>query len=156
MARRTRIDTAAGALEAAQAVGRAILPPAHVPLTEADGPFWLSVIAARAAVEWTAQDLECAALLARTMRQLENEQRLLATEGAVLATDKGSLFANPRVAVVHGMHAQIKGWRQTLGIHSRGLQGEARDVQKRRAHAKVVEAGLAADDFEGLLAGGLN
>jgi hypothetical protein len=124
-------------LAKAQAVD--LRPPASVPMLDRDKPFWASILAARARSEWNDHDLEFAAMLARAMGQLENEQRLLEQEGTVIATATGNLTANPRVTVVHGLHAQVKGCRQSLGIHSRGQGGEARDVEKRRTFAKNIE-----------------
>jgi hypothetical protein len=82
------------------------------------------------------------------MAALVDNRRKLRAEGEVLKPDGGKEFANPRVAVVHGLHAQIKSGRQSLSIHGRAA-GEARDVGKRRAQAKDIEAGnpLAGDDL---------
>ena len=153
MSRKQRIDTVAGAVGVASGKQR-ILPPAHVPLDDFDVPFWLSVIEECAGIEWTPHRLEYAAFLARNMAQVEIDQRKLRQEGAVLANDKGNLQHNPRVAAVHTGLSAIKAIRQSLGIHSRALDGEPRDAGKRRGMAKSIEAGLASggdDDREKLL-----
>lgn len=152
MSRRQRIDSATGAVAVMLKAAKRINPPAHAPLDDDALPFWNDVIAAKAQSEWNEHDLAIASDLANAMAQLVENRRMLRAEGEVLKPDGGKEFANPRVAVVHGLHAQIKSARQSLYIHGRA-SGEARDVGKRRAQAKEVEAGspLAGDD-EDLLA----
>ena len=150
--RRQRIDSATGAVAVMLKAAKRINPPAHAPLDDDALPFWNEIVAARAQSEWNDHDLTCASDLANAMAQLVENRRMLRAEGEVLETEKGSKFANPRVSVVHGLHAQIKSARQSLYIHGRAA-GEARDVGKRRAQAREIEAGspLATDD-EALLA----
>jgi hypothetical protein len=148
MPRKQRIDSATAAVEVMLKSTRRIEPPAHAPLDDDAGPFWDEVIAARAASEWNDHDLTCASDLANAMAQLVSNRRKLRQEGEVLTPDGGKEFANPRVAVVHGLHAQIRSARQSLYIHGRA-NGRVEDVAKRRAMAKEIEAGspLAGDDL---------
>ena len=146
--RKQRIDSATAAVEVMIRAARDIEPPAHAPLEGDALPFWDDIIAARAKSEWSGHDLACASDLANAMAMMVENRRKLRAEGEVVATDKGSLHANPRVSVVHGLHAQIKAARQSLNIHGRAA-GEARDVGARRAQTKEIEAGspLAGDDL---------
>lgn len=146
--RKQRIDSATAAVEVMVKAERDIQPPAHAPLDADALPFWDDIIAARAKSEWSGHDLACASDLANAMAMLVENRRKLRAEGEVLTTDKGAAQANPRVSVVHGLHAQIKAARQSLNIHGRAA-GEARDVASRRAQAKEIEAGspLAGDDL---------
>lgn len=146
--RKQRIDSATAAVEVMIRAARDIEPPAHAPLDDDALPFWDDIISARAKSEWSGHDLACASDLANAMAMLVENRRKLRTEGEVLTTDKGASQANPRVSVVHGLHAQIKAARQSLNIHGRAA-GEARDVGARRAQAKEIEAGspLAGDDL---------
>lgn len=148
MPRKQRIDSATAAVEVMIRSAREIEPPLHAPLDDDAAPFWDDVIAARAKSEWNDHDLTVASDLANAMAQLVENRRKLRAEGEVLCPEGGKEFANPRVAVVHGLHAQIKGWRQSLSIHGRAA-GEARDVGKRRAAAKDIEAAnpLADEDL---------
>lgn len=124
---------------------REIVPPSNVPLAKDDLPFFASVIAEFARSDWTAHQLELAALLARTMADLEREQSLLRAEGAVVDGKFGPVV-NPRKLVVQ-MHAgNILGFRRSLSLHGRAQGGEARDVAKRRLAAKEIEAGAELDD----------
>lgn len=152
MDRKQRIDSATGAVAVMLKAAKRINPPAHAPLDEDALPFWNEVVGARAQSEWNDHDLACASDLANAMAQLVENRRMLRAEGEVLETDKGSKYSNPRVSVVHGLHAQIKSARQSLYIHGRAA-GKVEDVAKRRAHAREIEAGspLAGDD-EDLLA----
>jgi hypothetical protein len=147
MSRKQRVDSLAGQVTVAASTHIEIMPPSNVPLELMDLPFWHSIIDAKAKVEWTSHDLEVAAILARTMGQLEKEQKLLRDEGTVIVTERGQPMANPRVAVVHGLHAQVKGYRQSLAIHGRA-SGEARDVGKKRGIAKNTESALASHEDE--------
>lgn len=143
--RKGRIDSTTEAVSIMLRAARDILPPAHAPLDDDALPFWNDIIAVRAKSEWSGHDLACASDLANAMAQLVDNRRKLRDEGEVLTPDGGKPFANPRVAVVHGLHAQIKAARQSLNIHGRAA-GEARDVGKRRAQAKAIEDGNPLDD----------
>ena len=74
--------------------------PAHVSLRDGDGPFWDGIVCARGRDEWTAADLVVAAQLARCQRDIEIEQVSLDGEGTVLRNERGTMVANPRVAVL--------------------------------------------------------
>jgi hypothetical protein len=147
-ARKQRIDSKTAQVEVMLRASRKIAPPVHAPLDDDAGPFWDEIISARAVSEWNDHDLACASDLANAMAQLVDNRRKLRVEGEVQENAAGTPMTNPRVSVVHGLHAQIRGARQSLYIHGRAA-GEARDVSKRRAQAKEIEAGnpLAGDDL---------
>lgn len=148
--RKARIDSAAEAVAVMIKAAKVIEPPAHSPLDDDALPFWDDIVEARAKAEWSGHDLSCASDLANAMAQLVFNRRALRAEGEVLHNDKGTAYANPRVSVVHGLHAQIKAARQSLNIHGRAA-GEARDVAGRRKAAKAIEAANPLED-EDLLA----
>lgn len=148
MARRTRIDTVAGAVAAAQAGQAQISPPSNVPLAAEDLPFFASVIDEFARSEWTAHQLELAAMLARKMRLLRDELATLESEGFVSVTAGGSPCQNPRIGGVRMLDTSIMATRRSLQIHARAKNGETRDTANRRAHAKEYEG-----DGDDLLAG---
>ena len=137
--RRQRIDSITAQVVVMQRSLLTIEPPGHVPLSEADHPFWESIIAEKPKSEWTATDLEIAAMLARSLRKLRDEDALLDTEGSVVTTAGGNVAQNPRGRIVADLHTRAMKYRQTLGIHSRGKDGEKRDVDRRRALAFGVE-----------------
>jgi hypothetical protein len=138
----------AGAVAAAQAGQAQISPPSNVPLAAEDLPFFASVIDEFARSEWTAHQLELAAMLARTMADLEKDQRLMRVEGPILTTDKGTPVVNPRKTVIQMNASIILSYRRSLQLHARAQGGEARDTGKRRAIAKEYEG-----DGDDLLAG---
>jgi hypothetical protein len=138
--RRSKVTAASEAVRVMQASLRGDLqPPAHVPLTDDELPFWRSLLGEMAKAEWSAHQLELAALTARDMAFLSSELRRLQEEGSVLFTGKGSAYANPRVSVVHGAQARILAARRSLSIHGRAQGGEARDVATRRQHMRAIE-----------------
>lgn len=146
MARKRRIDSTAEAVRVAAAYNAPIQPPSNVPLDSSDLPFFSNVIAEFARSEWTAHQLELAAMLARTMSDLEREQRELRSEGSVMMSERGTPVVNPRKTVVQ-MHAgSILSFRRSLSLHARAQGGEARDIGKRRSGTKDIEADLASSD----------
>jgi uncharacterized iron-regulated membrane protein len=151
--RRDRIDSPTAAVKVLQATVQELAPPAHVPLAKEDEPFWQSVLAEKPKSEWTAHDLELAAMLARSMRMLQAEDAKLFDEDAVMMSAGGTPMANPRLRIVADLHSRVLKFRQTLGIHNRGKAGEQRDVLKRREQAKAIEDGAAfVDDDDDLIA----
>lgn len=148
MSRKQRIDSTTAAVEVMRKSAAELFPPDHVPLKEKDLPFWLNVIAEKAKAEWTPHDLEIAALLARALSRLEAEEAKLDNEDTVITTTGGNLAQNPRVRVIADLHARAIKYRQTLGIHNRGKNGEKRDTDKRSDAAKGIEQDLG----DGLIA----
>jgi hypothetical protein len=148
--RRQPVNTITAHVAIMQAAANEISPPAHLPLAEKDLPFWFTVIAEKPKSEWTAHDLEMAVMLATSMRKLNEQEEMLDQEGPVYTTGGGNMAQNPRCRIVADLAARVVKYRQTLGIHNRAKQGEARDVARRRAQALDVEANNPLDD--GLIA----
>ena len=146
MAKRPRIDSVTAAVAVVRASQAQILPPSNVPLEDSDLPFFASVIGEFARSDWTAHQLELAAMLARTMADLERDQRMMRIEGPVLATEKGTPVVNPRKTVIQMNASIILSYRRSLSLHARAQGGEARDVAKRRGMAKGHEADADHDD----------
>jgi len=146
MPRKPRSDSTSEAVKAATALP--VHPPSTVPLEDCDKAFFANVVDEFARSEWTAHSLELAAMLARTMADLEREQRELRKEGSIMASEKGTPVVNPRKTVIQ-MHAStILSYRRSLQLHARA-HGEARDKAKRTRDAKGAQ-GEPNDD--GLLA----
>jgi hypothetical protein len=144
--RRQRIDSATAAVDVMASAAKRIDPPPNVPLAPEDMGFFASVLAEFARSEWSAHQLEIAAMLARTMADLEREQRDLRSEGSVMVTEKGTPVVNPRKTVVQMHAASILSFRRSLSLHARAQGGEARDVAKRRDHARDIERDNPLDD----------
>ena len=138
--KKQRIDSTSEQVRVMSKAATQIHPPSTVPLDEGDIPFFVNVIEEFARSEWTAHQLELAALLARTVADLNREQLAMREEGTVLMSEKGTPVVNPRKTVIQ-MHAStILSYRRSLGLHARAQGGEARDVAKRRTMAKQIEA----------------
>lgn len=146
MTRRKRIDSVDAVVHVAQASQAQIAAPSNVPLEPEDMPFFASVIDEFARSEWTAHQLELAAMLARTMADLERDQRQMRIEGPILATEKGTPVVNPRKTVIQMNASMILSYRRSLQLNARAQGGEARDVAKRRGLAKAIEADVADAD----------
>lgn len=150
MARRQRIDSAAGAVATMAAAARDLSPPASVKLRRGDRPFWDAVVSEKPKSEWTDADLVVAANLARAMADAEKI--------AAFPVDRGG---NVKIAALIStielsdkLARRIVTLRRALGLDNRAKNGEQRDVNKRRAHAEEIEAGHnpMVDDGDGLLA----
>jgi hypothetical protein len=150
MARRQRIDSASGAVATMAAATRDLSPPKHLKIRRGDLPFWDAVIAERAKSEWTDADLAVAANLVRAMADAE---RL-----AAFSVDKGgninTVMLLKTVELSDKIARRIVTLRRALGMDNRAKNGEQRDVNRRREHAKDIEAGHnpMADDGDSLLA----
>lgn len=147
MARKPRVDSTAERIRVMQAAP--IEPPSNVPLTAEDMPFFASVIAQYARSEWTAHDLELAAMLARTMCDMEREQRALRDEGSVSKTDRGTPVVNPRKTVVQMYAGSILAMRRSLSLHARAQTRDLSKIADRREHLKNIEsdADASLDDL---------
>lgn len=150
MAKRARIDSAAEQIRVMASAAKQIHPPSTVPLDDCDIPFFANVIEEFARSEWTAHQLELAALLARTMADLTREQIAMREEGVVSKTDRGTPVINPRKTAIQMLSGTILSYRRSLGLHARAQGGDARDIASRREKAKEIENDNPLDD--GLLA----
>lgn len=144
--RKARIDSASEAVRVMAKAVTEIQPPDNVPLDDEDRPFFGNVIAEYARSEWSAHQLELAAMLARTMADLTREQALLRSEGGVSYSEKGTPVANPRKSIVQMHASSILSFRRSLALHARAQAGEARDVARRRDVAKAIEDDNPLDD----------
>lgn len=146
MSRKARIDSASEAVRVMASATKAISPPSNVPLDAEDLPFFANVIAEFAKSEWSAHQLELAAMMARTMADLEREQRVMRGEGSVVFTEKGTPIPNPRKTIVQMHSASILSFRRSLALHARAQGGDARDIGKRRTGAKAIESDNPLED----------
>ena len=141
MARKARVDSGSEAVRIMQGSGKHIAPPSNVPLDDCDLPFFASVIDEFARADWTAHQLELAAMLARDMADLEREQRELRAEGFISTRENGTTVENPRTRVCNALKTGILAHRRSLSLHARA-RSEARDIGKRSAMAKSIETDL--------------
>ena len=122
-----------------------IYPPSNVPLTETDLPFFANVIEEFARSDWTAHQLEIAAMLARTMNDINREQQELRIEGYISVRQNGTTVENPRQRVVKSLTGDLLSLRRSLSLHARA-RGEARDIAKRSTIAKEIESDNPLED----------
>lgn len=150
MARRQRIDSAAGAVATMAAAARDLSPPKHLKLRRGDAPFWDAVIAERAKSEWTQSDLAVAANLCRAMADAERIAAVPIDAGGNI--NVATLLT--MVEVSDKLARRIVTLRRALGMDNRAKNGEQRDVNNRREQAKAIEGGHnpMSDDGDGLLA----
>ena len=154
MARRQRIDSAAGAVSTMAAAARDLSPPAHVFLRPGDMPFWDSVIAEKPKSEWTEGDLLVAASLARAMADAEMVSTMSVGQRGNIKGKVKQAFVIKSIGAVDKLARRIVTLRRALGLDNRAKNGEQRDVNRRREHASEIEGGHnpMANDGDGLLA----
>lgn len=141
-----RIDSSTAAVEIMQGAVRELAPPAHVSLDDQDWPFWNSVVAEFARAEWTEHQLELAAMLARTMSNLEAEQRSLRSEGFIAKRENGTLVENPRARGVKALTGDILSLRRSLALHARARSGDSRNDGTRKEKGRAIEADNPLED----------
>lgn len=140
MARKARTDSAAEAVRIMQGSAREISPPSHVPLDDMDWPYWHNVVSEFARADWTEHQLELAAMLARTMANLEQEQRTLRAEGFIAVRENGTSVENPRARAVKSLTGDILSLRRSLALHARAKGStDAEKNAARRDGAKALE-----------------
>ena len=138
--KKARIDSTSEQVRVMAAAAKKIDPPSNVPLTDEDMPFFVNVIDEFARAEWTAHQLELAAMLARTMSDLNKEQQMLRQEGYISVRQNGTTVENPRLRVQKSLSGDVLAMRRSLSLHARAKGGDARDIASRRAAAKDIEA----------------
>ena len=146
MTRRLRIDGPTRAVEVMKAGMREIALPSHIRLSDEDWPFWHSVIAEFARSEWTDHSLELAALLARSMADLEREQFQLRLEGSIIARPSGVRVTNPRSRTVSTRVGEILALRRSLALYARARGGDTRNIGRRSAITKDIEEANPLND----------
>ena len=147
-----RIDSISEQSKIAQAASMQINPPAHIPMDETDMIYFQNVIAEFAKAEWTAHQIELAAMLARAMNDMELESRKLREEGSIAYSERGTPVCNPRKAIVQMAGSTILAMRRSLSLHARAQKGESRDVAKRKEMAKAIENDVIDMDSDSLIA----
>lgn len=143
--RKQRVDSSTAAVAVMAGALREIAPPSHIVMSNADWPYWHSVVAEFAKSEWTEHQLEVAAQLAKAMADLESERQALRAEGYVIEFG-GKAITNPRHGVARDLTNSCMSLRRNLSLHARAKSGEARDVAKRRDAVKEIEAGNPLHD----------
>lgn len=134
--KRTRSDSAAAAIAAAQVAGKPIDPPEHVKLRAGDRPFWDSIVSARARETWNNADLENCANLARCKADIERLQDEIASEGDIIVNDRGTQIINPKHTLLETLSRRAVALSRMLHVHAEATVGESRDAGKALATEK--------------------
>lgn len=162
--RKGRADSTDVAIEVAQQAFREIEPPSNYKLTKAQMQTWDNVIAEAAKIDWSEHMIEMAAMLTCAMHEVAEATKKLRKEGATLerkqivpAKDGApakvvvtGIYKNPIAAHLKQEREAVISLRRSLGIHSRALEGEARDAGARRAAHMGIENAVKGDDDDDL------
>ena len=151
--RKTRNDSADNLHRIFAAADTELAPPPHVPLSDAHWPYWHNIVDEYAKADWTPHSLELAAMLARTMAQLEFEQRLARAEGAIVERENGTTVQNPRNRVVSGLTSQVLAMRRSLSLTGRAKAGgRTEEAARKRDANRRAEQSLRGNGRNDLLA----
>ena len=123
---------------AAQIMAKSAVP-ITVTLSETDIPFYHNVIGEFARSQWTENALEIAAMMARTMHDLDAEQQELREEGYIAVRENGTTAENPRTRIVKKLTFDLLFLRRSLGLNARA-QKAAHIASKKTEMAKAIEA----------------
>ena len=118
---------------AAQIMAKSAVPitvPSNVPLSDTDIPFYHNVIGEFARSQWTEHALEIAAMMARTMHDLNAEQQALREEGYIAVRDNGTTVENPRTCTVKNLTFDLLSLRRSLGVNARARRSSPCCKQK--------------------------
>ena len=127
---------------AAQIMAKSAVPitvPSNVTLSETDIPFYHNVIGEFARSQWTENALEIAAMMARTLHDLDAEQQELREEGYIAVRENGTTAENPRTRIVNKLTFDLLFLRRSLGVNARA-QNAAHVASKKTDIAKAIEA----------------
>lgn len=151
--RKTRNDSTDNLHRIFAAADTELAPPAHVPLSDAAWPFFHSIVDEYAKADWTPHQLELAAMLARTMAQLEFEERLQRAEGQVIERENGTTVQNPRNRVVASLLGQVLAMRRSLSLTGRAKAGgRTEEAARKRDANRRAEQSLRGNGRNDLLA----
>lgn len=146
-ARRSRVDSQQEQVAAMSHAHREIDPPADMAgdMDELDHILFQEVIDEAPKISWTPHAVRIAAMLARTIRDMLDDQKELRDEGSVISNDRGNFIMNPRRNACQGYASQIMALRRSLALHATA-GGRTQDVGKRRQHQKNAQAAAPEDD----------
>lgn len=130
--RKTRVDSAAAAIEAAKnAALPELMPPDHVQISADAMPYYRDILRARARDEWNEFQLTIAAQLAECMAEQVDIKTELTLEGLTVRNDRGTLVANPLVSILERMAARQQSLARSLQMVGRSI-GDPRAPTKQR------------------------
>ena len=89
--------------------------------------------------QWTENALEIAAMMARTLHDLDAEQQELREEGYIAVRENGTTTENPRTRIVKKLTFDLLFLRRSLGVNARA-QNAAYVASKKTDIAKAIEA----------------
>lgn len=149
---RIRSDNPEFQAELLRQTSTGILPPSFVEIGLEHMPFWNAITEARAA--WTKVDLIHAVNLARTLYQIEEETRDLASEGTVIENARGTMVMNPRHSILETLSRRAAAISSKLQVHAAATIGEPENNRrKNKAKQDAVQVSeMIEDDDEDLLA----
>lgn len=137
--KRQRVDSASEQTRIMASAFLDLKPPKHVRMKPRDLPFFDEVIAEFAKADWSKHMLTIAALLARALGGMEDEQWKLHEEGCVAKSDRGTPVVNPRKAVVQMYAGTILALRRSLSLHARAQGVNKNRIAEKNDNAKAIE-----------------
>ena len=147
--RKQRVDSKEQRVATMIAANREIKPPASMEFSDLDHENFNEIIDEFASIQWTNHTVKIAAILARTITDMIEDQEALREEGSVAYSEKGTPVANPRRTACQGYASQIMNMRRSLALHATAGTTK-RDKGIETAHRKAAENdanGVTDDDL---------
>jgi phage terminase small subunit len=132
--KKTRLDTAAGAVERMASLQTKIEPP--ITLNDRELTYFDAIVKDREASAWSAQHLIFAANQAKTMVQIDDANADIAERGMSITSEKGWNAPNPMVSVKMQLTNSLLAQMKALGM-SASQKGLSTPEQKKRNEADV-------------------
>lgn len=151
-ARAQRVDSKESAVVAMAHANKVIVPPADFTknMSEDDREkftiIFNEIIEEFAKVDWTKHSIRLAAMLARTMKAMQDDFDELDDEGSVIQNDRGNYMMNPRRAACQGYSGMILQMRRSLALHAMAVGGKPSEMGRRKGINKGNEADAPDDD----------
>lgn len=141
-----RSDTVSGQLDKFKQASKTVEPPDHIQLRDGDRPFWDSVVRAREASTWSANDLELAANLARCKADIERLCKEIEAEGDVVVNARGTQIVNPKHTLLETLSRRAVALTRLLHIHPEATVTAKDRAKSATAHREAQHVMANLDD----------
>ena len=149
--RKARVDSKESAVKAMIAAKVEITPPDDMKFNAKQLRSFNEIVGEFANVQWTDHSIRLAALLARTVVRMMEDQESLEDEGTVSENARGNPVLNPRSSAIQSAASQIMQMRRTLALHAMAGGAKKSNLGNAGNINKENQANSPLDDDEDLL-----
>lgn len=143
--RKPRIDSIDEHVKIVQNARKIVKPPEHMEIDEKTMVYFDELISEKPKSEWTAHQITLAAMLARMMFEIDENQKLLKKEGTLVKV-AGKIKENPRRKLITEYVDKITSLRRSLGIYAMASGSQKFEQFKRNYMARGIENDIVASE----------